>query len=80
MNNSSKFFKNTECEYYPCHKGTEELNCLFCYCPLYRFDNCPGSPEYKVREGRTIKICTDCTFPHEPENYEAVIEMIKESM
>lgn len=32
-----KFYQNKECEYFPCHKGTdsENFNCLFCYCPLY---------------------------------------------
>ena len=33
----SRFFQNTECEFFPCHQGIskEEFNCLFCYCPLY---------------------------------------------
>ena len=35
MNDSYRYFKNRACQYYPCHKGIEELNCLFCYCPLY---------------------------------------------
>lgn len=33
--NSYRFFFNRECQYYPCHEGIEEMNCLFCYCPLY---------------------------------------------
>ena len=33
--NSYRFFSNRECQYYPCHEGIEEMNCLFCYCPLY---------------------------------------------
>lgn len=77
MKNSYKYFENRECKYYPCHDGVEEINCLFCYCPLYHLDNCPGSPVYKVRNGRTIKICTGCIFPHIPENYEKVIELIR---
>lgn len=36
--NSYKFFENKECEYYPCHKDMESINCLFCYCPLYHLD------------------------------------------
>ncbi|MFW5671451.1 MAG: cysteine-rich small domain-containing protein, partial [Acetivibrio ethanolgignens] len=35
MENSYRFFENRECKYFPCHKGLKELNCLFCYCPLY---------------------------------------------
>ncbi len=37
MNNNYKFFRNKDCEYFPCHKvkNDEKFNCLFCYCPLY---------------------------------------------
>lgn len=77
MNNSFKFFENIECEYYPCHKGIDEINCLFCYCPMYRLDNCPGKPEYKEKDGKTIKVCTNCTFPHKRENYETIVDMLK---
>ena len=77
MKNSYRYFENRDCKYYPCHEGTEELNCLFCYCPLYHMDNCPGNPAYKVRNERTVKICSDCTFPHRAENYERIIELIR---
>ena len=77
MKNSSKFFENKECEYYPCHKGIDQINCLFCYCPMYRLDNCPGNPEYKEKDGKTIKICTNCSFPHRVENYETIIGILK---
>lgn len=77
MNNSHKFFENIECKYYPCHKGLDEMNCLFCYCPLYSMDPCPGENHYIEKDGRRIKVCTDCTFPHRPENYELVIEKLK---
>ncbi len=77
MENSFKFFKNTDCKYYPCHKGVEEINCLFCYCPLYRLENCPGNPKYKEKDGKKIKVCTDCTFPHRSENYEKINEILK---
>ena len=77
MKNSYRYFENRACKYYPCHEGTEELNCLFCYCPLYHMDNCPGNPTYKVRNERTVKICSACTFPHRAENYERIIELIR---
>ena len=77
MKYSYRFFENRDCDYYPCHSGTDEINCLFCYCPLYHREDCPGSPEYKFRDGRTIKICSGCTFPHRPENYDKVIELIR---
>ena len=76
MENSHKFFENRDCKYFPCHEGADVLNCLFCYCPLYHLENCPGDPRYKIRDGQKIKICTNCTFPHRPENYEKVIALL----
>lgn len=40
--NNFKYFENRDCKYYPCHKA-EHINCLFCYCPLYLKDDCPGT-------------------------------------
>lgn len=78
MENSYRFFSNRECKYYPCHQGIGEMNCLFCYCPLYRLEKCPGNPEFIEKNGRSIKACTNCTFPHRAENYDKIIEILKE--
>ena len=77
MKNSYRFFENKECQYFPCHKGITDFNCLFCYCPLYRLEHCPGKPQYLEKDGSAIKVCTDCTFPHKPENYDMIIELLK---
>ena len=77
MKNSYRFFENRECEYYPCHEGIEEINCLFCYCPFYRFRDCPGAPEWIEKPDGQIKNCMHCTFPHRPENYDEVIRSLK---
>lgn len=74
--NSCCFFENRECEYFPCHEGQEDFNCLFCYCPLYSMEKCPGEPRYIEREGQQIKECTYCTYPHQPENYETIIRIL----
>ena len=66
---SHAFFANTACRYYPCHEGIEEVNCLFCFCPLYTLARCPGTPAYIEADGRRIKSCSSCTFPHRAENY-----------
>lgn len=77
MENSYRFFANKDCKYYPCHEGIKELNCLFCYCPLYSLEKCPGKNEYvTAKDGTRIKVCTDCTFPHQPENYDTIIKLL----
>ena len=77
MENSYRFFTNKGCQYYPCHDNIEEINCLFCYCPLYHLEHCSGNCEYIESEGKRIKVCTNCTFPHAFENYEAIMELLK---
>lgn len=77
MENSYRFFENRECKYFPCHKGLSKFNCLFCYCPLYSREKCAGNPRFLEKEGRKIKDCTNCVFPHKPENYEAVVRILK---
>ena len=78
MEQSYRFFENKECKYFPCHKGLEEFNCLFCYCPMYPIKDCPGTPQIVEKKGKIIKVCTNCTFPHQPENYDRIIEILKE--
>ena len=81
--NSYRYFKNDQCKYYPCHKIEEgqDFNCLFCYCPMNCYDDCPGTPNYITREsGKRIKDCTNCTFPHIPENYDYIVKFLSEKM
>jgi Zn-finger protein len=65
------YFRNTNCHYFPCHRSENEkyLNCLFCYCPLYFFEDCGGHP---VTRGK-IKDCSNCDKPHRPGGYEYVM-------
>ncbi|MBP3604644.1 MAG: metal-binding protein, partial [Lachnospiraceae bacterium] len=39
-----------------------------------------GNPRYVEKEGRTIKVCTNCIFPHQPENYDSVIQTLRNKM
>lgn len=80
MENSYRFFENRDCKYFPCHKGLENFNCLFCYCPMYSKKNCPGKPVFKEKDGVVIKMCTDCTFPHKPENYDVIMNILKKDL
>lgn len=75
---TSSFFENKSCKYYPCHNDVDAINCLFCYCPLYSRSPCPGNPKYIHKDdGRIIKCCTDCTFPHKKENYARIMKLLK---
>ena len=73
------FYQNTQCEYFPCHKTAhpEDFNCLFCYCPFYLREKCPGAPKFLDIRGRIVKDCSGCVFPHCPENYDVIIEWIR---
>ena len=75
MKNSASFFRNCECEKFPCHKveDDKEFNCLFCYCPLYLMENCGGNHSYT---SNGIKDCSNCTFPHIPQNYENIVSKL----
>ena len=75
--NSFKYFKNRACQYYPCHEA-EHINCLFCYCPLYPFADCPGDYTVIEKGDTKIKNCTDCMFPHEAKNYGSIIRVLTE--
>ncbi|GMG95945.1 cysteine-rich small domain-containing protein [Tepidimicrobium xylanilyticum] len=76
MKNSYRFYRNIDCEYFPCHnvKDEENFNCLFCYCPLYFLEECGGN--YFDNNG--IKDCTNCLIPHRPRGYDYVKEKIME--
>ena len=75
MKHSCAFFRNTDCEYFPCHavKNNEDFNCLFCYCPLYSMTDCGGNCRYTA-DG--IKDCSDCLLPHKAENYPLILEKL----
>ena len=65
------FFANHDCRYYPCHEMEGELNCLFCYCPLYALgEKCGGN--FKFTEDG-IKDCSNCLVPHKRNNYQYIM-------
>ncbi|MCA1926968.1 MAG: cysteine-rich small domain-containing protein [Calditerrivibrio sp.] len=69
---SYKHFSNKDCEYYPCHK-LENQNCLFCFCPLYFFEDCGG--DFKFTNG--FKDCSDCVKNHDKNSYEFVLNKLR---
>ena len=75
------FTQHKTCEFFPCHKTEhpEDFNCLFCYCPMYRLEHCPGDPRYFEKNGRRIKDCSGCTFPHDPEHYDTIMQILREN-
>lgn len=74
----AKFMQNKKCEFFPCHNVSweDQFNCLFCFCPLYHLKNCGGN--YTFTESG-IKNCENCTLPHKKENYDYVINTLKET-
>lgn len=77
MENSYRFFCNTDCKYFPCHetKKPEDFNCLFCFCPLYFFEECGGN--YRTLDSG-VKDCTTCMIPHTPKGYDHIVKKLKE--
>ena len=75
MKNSSRFFRNTSCAHFPCHPNAdpETFNCLFCYCPLYFLPECIGTLRWNANG---IKDCTLCRVPHQPDNYDRIIQKL----
>ena len=61
MKNNSKYFKNSECEYFPCHKvDGDYFNCMFCCCPLFVLgDKCGARLSYggkfEIYDGATLE-------------------------
>ena len=76
MTDAHKHFQNRACPYFPCHAGADPatFNCLFCYCPLYWFEDCGGDC---ARLG-PIKDCSRCLKPHSPGGWEHVQTRLKE--
>lgn len=77
MKNNYHFFTNKDCKYYPCHNicmKTGNINCLFCFCPLYHDDNCGGNYTYT---NKNIKDCSSCTLPHTENAYSYIINKIR---
>ena len=73
MESSYRYFENKKCQYYPCHADIDHINCLFCYCPLYTQENCPGTYQYLH-----MTCETNCTFPHKAENYDSIIQLLSQ--
>ena len=69
-----KFFENKKCEFYPCH-AMDQINCLFCYCPLYPIQNCGG---LFTKTPKGIKDCSLCTIPHSQHGYTYVLNKLPE--
>lgn len=77
------FFQNKKCEFFPCHSlesDIEDFNCLFCFCPLYNIPNCGGNNISINVEGypiEKIKDCSGCQYPHQRQNYDAILLKLK---
>lgn len=77
MTFSSKWFRNDDCEYYPCHIGIDHdsFSCKYCFCILFHIDDCGG--KFSILPNG-MKDCSDCKFPHQKENNDIIINKIRE--
>lgn len=78
MSENYKFFQNSKCEFFPCHKNCDasNFNCLFCFCPLYTMGpDCGGNFSY-TKSG--VKDCSGCTLVHSKKGYEYIIEKLNQ--
>lgn len=77
MTFSSKWFRNDDCEYYPCHGGIDhdEYSCKYCYCPIFNYQDCGG--EF-VMLPSGVKDCSSCKLPHCKQNDDIIINKIRE--
>lgn len=76
LKNSYRFFRNTDCEFFPCHGGMDQgkFNCLFCYCPLYLMgEDCGGNFRYVEGSTGRVKDCSACALPHHPADYDRIL-------
>lgn len=39
--------------------------------------DCPGHPLFVMKTGGLRKVCTGCDYPHQTENYEEIISILK---
>ena len=79
LSENYRFFNHSACEFYPCHDmPADDLNCLFCFCPLYRLgEDCGGNFTYiDGVDGARIKDCSACTVPHRRENYDYILNRL----
>lgn len=81
LKNSYRFFRNIDCEYFPCHEGIDpsQFSCLFCYCPLYLMGSACGGNFHYVGEDQKIKDCSSCTIPHAEKSYDMILRKLKEA-
>jgi Zn-finger protein len=72
---SYKYFENTYCEFFPCHSDAiHGHNCMFCKCPLYPLDDCPGVKNNDaIILDNGVKDCSNCEYPHEYANAEKML-------
>lgn len=74
-----KSFAHRQCEFFPCHEGADpdRFSCLFCFCPLYLIPDC-GGDSTRLADGN--KDCSRCLFPHDPDNYDRVIQTLQKKV
>ena len=80
MSTNYKCFSHRDCEFYPCHRNADPgpFQLPFLLLSLYFLGReCGG--EYRLLDNG-VKDCSDCLFPHRPENYDAVVQKLQQKI
>ena len=77
--NSYLYFENRDCCFFPCHSDCNDgHNCMFCRCPMYYNDKCPGiSNKDAIILENGVKDCTKCDWNHRYSNAEELSRYFK---
>jgi iron complex transport system ATP-binding protein len=61
---TNNLFESPDSICHKCHSVSGDLNCFFCYCPLYDEEDCGG--DYVILNNG-LKDCSNCLRPHSEE-------------
>lgn len=65
---------NLECDYYPCHEGSQ--TCTFCYCPFYPCGDSSTGGKWIKEKG--VWSCEDCIWIHKEKVAKCIMDKFSE--
>lgn len=80
-NGYCKGMQCTKCKAFPCHPDipVSQFSCKYCYCCMYQYKKCLGNPKWIDINGKTIKDCSECSYPHDIRNVDNIEKFLMEA-